>query len=81
MGTKVKEEATRSLIRIETPDILLIQETKMEDSVFLQTSKKFWNKGGAHAVSARGASSGLGTLWNINKFSLVSETLNTHWLC
>jgi exonuclease III len=41
MGSRVKEEATKILIRIETPDILLIQETKMEDSVFLQTSKKF----------------------------------------
>jgi len=62
MGSRAKEEATRSLIRIETPNILLIQETKMEDSVFLQASKKFWNKGGAQAVSVRGASGGLGTL-------------------
>jgi exonuclease III len=30
MGNKTKEEAMKSLIRIEAPDILLIQETKME---------------------------------------------------
>ena len=41
MGSRVKEEAIRSLLRIETPDILLIQETKMEDKDFLQISKKF----------------------------------------
>jgi exonuclease III len=52
MGSKVKEEAMRNLLRIETPDILLIQETKMEDKDFLLISKKFWNKGGGHVVSA-----------------------------
>jgi len=30
MGSKVKEEGIRNLIRTEAPDILLIQETKME---------------------------------------------------
>eukprot|EP00253_Pinus_taeda_P018092 PITA_18092 len=44
MGSRIKEEAIRSLIRTEAPDILLIQETKLEDSVFLQASKKLWNK-------------------------------------
>eukprot|EP00253_Pinus_taeda_P010030 PITA_10030 len=58
MGSRIKEEAIRSLIRIETPDILLIQETKLEDSIFLQASKKLWNKCEAKAISARGASGG-----------------------
>ncbi|WP_369124422.1 endonuclease/exonuclease/phosphatase family protein, partial [Actinobacillus pleuropneumoniae] len=31
MGIKAKEEAIRSLIRTEGPDILLVQETKLED--------------------------------------------------
>ena len=62
MGSKVKEEAVRSLIRRETPDILLIQETKMEDKEFLQTSKKFWKGSSRLAVSSRGASGGLGSL-------------------
>eukprot|EP00253_Pinus_taeda_P010309 PITA_10309 len=79
MGSKAKEEAMNSLIRLEAPDILLIQETKLEDSAFLQASRKFWKKDGAHATSARGASGGLGSLWNPNKFSLISESLNTHW--
>jgi ribonuclease HI/exonuclease III len=80
MGNKVKEEAVRSLIRIETPDILLIQETKMEGKDFLQVSKKFWKKGGGLAVSARGASGGLGSLWNNSKYSLITQILNDHWL-
>eukprot|EP00253_Pinus_taeda_P004161 PITA_04161 len=80
MGSKAKEEAMNSLIRLEAPDILLIQETKLEDLAFLQASRKFWKKDGAHATSARGASGGLGSLWNPNKFSLISESLNTHWI-
>ena len=80
MGSRAKEESIRNLIRIEAPDIFLIQETKMEDSVLLQVSIKLWSKSGAKSVSAHGASGGLGTLWNDSKFSLVSETLNTHWL-
>jgi exonuclease III len=50
MGIKVKEEATRNLIRREAPDILLIQETKMEDNEFLQISKKFWKGSSGQAV-------------------------------
>ena len=80
MGSKIKEEATRNLIRTEAPDIFLIQETKMEEADFLQTSKRIWSKSKAKAVSARGASGGLGTLWNDSKFSLISEISNTHWL-
>lgn len=79
MGSKIKEEAIRNLIRIEAPDIFLLQETKMEDSNFLQISKKLWNKSKATVVSSRGASGGLGTLWNDSRFSLVSEISNNHW--
>jgi exonuclease III len=78
MGSKVKEEAIRSLLMIETPNIFLIQETKMEDKDFLQINKKFRNRGGGQAVSAQGASGGLGTLWNISKYLLVTEILNSH---
>ena len=80
MGSKDKEEAMRSLIRTETPDILLVQETKLEDAVFLQACKKFWFKSEARAISARGASGGIGTLWNPNKFVVTFEARNTHWL-
>jgi len=80
MGSKAKEEAMGSLIKREALDILLIQETKMEDNEFLQTSNKVWKGSRAQAVSARGASGGLGSLWNPLKYRLVSEIQNTHWL-
>lgn len=36
LGSKVKEEAMKDLIILAQPDILLIQETKMEKDAFLQ---------------------------------------------
>lgn len=44
MGSKAKEEALNSLIRLEARDVLLIQETKLEDLAFLQASRKFLKK-------------------------------------
>ena len=52
----------------------------MEEKLFLQISKKLWPKSEARANSARGASGGIGTLWNSNKYALTSEATNTHWL-
>ena len=80
MGSKAKEEAIRNLIRTETLDILLVQETKLEDTVFLHSSKKIWYKSEARAISARGASGGIGTVWNMSKFVVLYEVRNTHWL-
>ena len=52
----------------------------MEGNEFLQTSKIFWNGSKGQAVSARGASGGLGSLWNPLKYRLVTEIHNTHWM-
>lgn len=52
----------------------------MEDVVFLQASKKDWFKSEAREILARGASGGIGTLWNANKFAVIFEVSNTHWL-
>ena len=44
----------KDLLRISNPDILLVQETKMEDVEFLQASNIFWKNSEGLAVSARG---------------------------
>jgi len=80
MGSRTKEEVVKSLIRTESPDILLIQETKMEDKAFLHIARNLWKRSEGQAISACGASGGLGTLWNANKFSKIKEVDNTHWL-
>lgn len=52
----MKEEALKDIIRINKSDILLVQETKMEDTVLYQAGKTFWKKGIGKAISSRGAS-------------------------
>ena len=52
LGSKKKLEAMRDLIRISSPDIFLIQETKMEEEPFLQATQKFWKTNEGVASSA-----------------------------
>ena len=80
LGSKGKEEAMLDLISLHHPNILLIQETKLEEIAFLQTSKKFWKKKGAAALSSRGASGGIGTLWDERKFEAIVIKNSTHWI-
>jgi len=80
LGSTIKEEAIRDLVREMRPEVLLIQETKMEEDVLLRTSNSFWNKGPGRAVSARGASGGLATFWDSAKLDLVEEEGTSHWL-
>ena len=80
LGSKAKEEAMKDLIRLSQPDILLIQETKMEKEELLQVSGKFWNKGGGLAVSSRGASKEIITQWDDHKFGLIESKYYLHWI-
>ena len=80
VGSKIKEEAMLDLISPHQPDICLIQETKMEEAAFLQVSKKFWKKKGIIALSYRGASGGIGTLWDDTKFEVVDIKNIIHWI-
>jgi hypothetical protein len=70
----------KDLIRITNPDLLLIQETKLEEYEFLQTSERLWKKGAGVAVSARGASGGIGSLCNSSTLELLKKKNYTHWI-
>jgi len=61
LGSPQKVEAMRDLVRINKPEILLVQETKMEDDSALHAGNTFWKKSSGEAVSSRGASGGLAT--------------------
>ena len=80
LGSKSKEEAMSALSSLHQPDIFLIQETKMEEEAFLQVSKKFWKYKGKAAVSSRGASGGIGTMWNDKEFDAVDIKYSSHWV-
>jgi len=79
-GSKIKEEALKDIIRSSKSEILLIQETKMEGQDFLSKEKALWNTSKGITKSARGASGGLGTLWNSKKYNLIKYDTCKHWI-
>ena len=64
LGSPNKMKVVKYLLKMEPTNILLLQETKMEEESLLTLSKANWKKQGGYVASARGASSGLTTLWN-----------------
>jgi hypothetical protein len=80
LGSKLKEEVVKDLVRMTSPDVLLIQETKMEEPETFQASKNFWKKGASRATSARGALGALATFWNSSMLDLIEEHSTIHWL-
>ena len=52
----------------------------MEKDMFLHVSAKFWKKGGRFVVISRGASGGIGTLRDDQKFELVETKHSPHWI-
>ena len=52
----------------------------MEEVVFLHVSQKFWKKRGKAAISSRGASGGIGTLWDGKKFEAVDIKYSPNWI-
>ena len=52
----------------------------MEEDAFLQLSKIFWKYKKKAAVSSRGASGGIGTMWNDKEFDVVDIKYSTHWI-
>ena len=52
----------------------------MEEAAFLHVSPKFWKKRGKAAISLRGASGGIGTLWDDKKFEVVDIKYSSSWI-
>lgn len=80
LGHKDKKEAMGKLIRSKKPQILLIQKTKMKGKDVLLEMQKIWKTSIGAAISARGASGGICTLWNPKIFHLDSKYEVAHWL-
>ena len=52
----------------------------MEEAAFLHVSLKFWKKIGKATISSRGASGGIGTLWDDKKFEAVDSKYSSYWI-
>jgi hypothetical protein len=80
LGNPSKAEAVKDLLKIESPEILMLQETKIEGETLLEINKLKWKKNAGKAISARGSSGGLATLWSEDKFHLESSFETQHWI-
>ena len=80
LGSALKEEALKDLVRIYKPGILLVQEMKLEEASLLQAGKLFWKKGPGIANNSRGASGGIATFWDTALYDLEVEERTMHWV-
>eukprot|EP00253_Pinus_taeda_P017122 PITA_17122 len=79
LGNPNKAEAIKDLLKMETTNILMLQETKVEGETLLNTSAKKWKFDSGKAASARGTAGGIGTFWTKN-FSLERFLVTQHWI-
>jgi hypothetical protein len=54
LGNPSKAEAVKDLLKIDPPEILLLQETKIEGDTLLEINNQKWKKNVGKAISARG---------------------------
>jgi exonuclease III len=80
LGNPLKDEAVKNLLKTESPEILMLQETKIEGDSLLDLTKVKWKTKSGKAVSARGTCGGLATLWEEDKFHLENSFETQHWI-
>ena len=79
MGSSLKLKAIKDLLKQEQPDFLLIQETKITEQDFHQQIQHFKNFIGL-SIGSEGASGGIGTIWNKNKWDIINSQLCNWWI-
>eukprot|EP00253_Pinus_taeda_P032656 PITA_32656 len=79
MGSSLKIKALKDLLTQEQPDIFLIQETKSTEQDFTSQIQRFKNYSGI-SKGSNGASGGIGTLWNKNKWEINNHQLCNWWV-
>lgn len=79
LGHPSKIAALKDLIQSEKPEIVLIQETKQDQSEVNRVLNQQKRYSGC-ASEARGASGGILTMWDNRKWSCNSTKMNQHWI-
>ena len=80
LGQTSKVEAVKNLMKLAPTDLLLLQETKIEEDALLLFSKNKWNMTSGKVVSARSSCGGLATLWGKDNFQLLNEYVTQDWI-
>ena len=70
LGISLKDEFVNDLIIMDSPDVILLQETKIDEDSILSISSKKWKTNVGKVVSSIGTAGGIATLWTKNAFSL-----------
>ena len=80
MGNPIKAEVVKDLMRMVSSDILLLQETKIDEESLLLLSKSKWKMSAGKANNTRGTSWGLATPWCEGNFHLKNWFVTQHWI-
>ena len=80
LGNPLKAEAVKDLLKVESLEILMLQENKIEGDTLLEIRKLKWKKNARKVISARGSSSVLATLWSEDKFHLERSFETQLWI-
>ena len=71
LGNPIKANAVKDLMRMVPSEILLLQETKVEEESLLLLRRSKWKLNSGKAVISRGTCGGLATLWCEENFQLI----------
>ena len=80
LGSPSKVQAAKDLLTMVPSEILLLQETKIEEEALLILRKNKWSFTSGKVVSARGTYGGLATLWSAKNFELLNFHATQHWI-
>jgi len=80
LGNLAKNLAVRDIIKQESPSIVFLQETKLEEVEIMKATGNFWRDSLGSSQSSRGASRGLGIFWLNKKLTLVDEIKTKSWI-
>ena len=80
LNNSTKAEAVNDLIRMASPNVLMLQETKIDEESLLSISSKNWKLNVGKAVSSRGIAGGIATLWTGIDFILENSHKSQHWI-
>jgi exonuclease III len=78
LNGRSKQKMLREMILAETPDIVLLQETKCTSEDMDRILPYCWKQGGVASVDATGTAGGLAILWNTNVV-LMENFCATKW--
>ena len=80
LGNPIKAVAVKYLLKMVSSEILLLQETKIEEEALLLLSKSKWKLTAEKDVNTRGTYGGLATLWHDENFQLKRWIVTQHWI-